>query len=302
MIIIGGFWPHNYGCVDFFDIPIQAPENTSNDLIVQLPYDLYSNLPCVGQNMYIPGYPGARGSWAQLFADWGIVYSLRNTSGSSTIPVISDGLSCSGLYPCTQYCNNPGGQSGSCNTGTGDSTCTRLFDSTNKPASYPKSDLNLWINSGINADGTPGINFFSLYNIHPASFLITSWVGGYYNDSKIRKMIFDANAIPTLLGVAGGYDKLQGGWIRFLKSINTKKKSYDELINELCRQYASKVSPNLQAPPDPRCKLESNATNAFNLFQTISAGFMAGPQLALIGIPLAFLFMNPHTQNNCPTN
>jgi len=298
----GGFWPHNYGCVDFFDVPLKDSSVIGNYDLYEKPYDLYSYLPCVGKNMYIPGYPGARGSWAQLFADWGIVYSLRNSAGSSTVPVISDGLSCDKLYPCTDYCNNPGGTSGSCKITTDINECTYLSMPDNKPASYPKSDLNAWESSGINSDGTPGINFFSLYNIHPESFLITSWVAGYYNDSKVRKMIFDANAIPTLLGSAGGYDKLQGGWIRFLKAINTSRKSYDEIINELCREYASKNFPNLQAPPDPRCKIESDATKAFTLFQTIGAGFMAGPEFAVIGIPLAFGFMQPDLQDNCPTN
>jgi len=216
----GGFWPHQYGCVDFFDMPQADPKyiiDSSNYEFQR--YDLVSNLPCVGQYMYVPGYPGHRGSWAQLFADWGIVYTLRNTKGDSNTPIISDGLNCEGLYPCSYYCN-PDTSANTCPKVDFDYDCTRSHRS--YPKSYPKSDLNAWIASG-NSNGGVGLNFFSSYNIHPESFLLTSWVSGYYNDSKVRKMIFDAYGVQNLLGV-GVIGTPSGGWLRFLQGINTKLK------------------------------------------------------------------------------
>jgi hypothetical protein len=293
----GGFWPSDYGCINFFDIPPIDPTDTSNPNDPELkPYDVISNLPCVGQDMYIPGYPGKRGSWAQLFADWGIVYTIKSKKGTSNIPVMSDGLVCKDLYPCTSYCGDS--TSGlKCGDPTpGGYNCTQ---DQGTPTNYPTSNLTLWVQSGINGkNGQPGLNFFSAYNIYPESFLLTSWVAGYYNDSSVKKMIFDSYCVQNLLGI-GTFGEYQGGWLRFLKGINTKIKSYDEITNELFRQYISKISPNLTPPPDPKCKQVSETARWFNIFKQTAAGFMLGPEFAIIGAPLAFAYA---LYNNAPSN
>uniref|UniRef100_A0A6C0I845 Uncharacterized protein n=1 Tax=viral metagenome TaxID=1070528 RepID=A0A6C0I845_9ZZZZ len=301
----GGFWPHQYGCTGFFDTPAPADGQTVPTGDEYNPYDLIDKLPCVGTYGYIPGYPGRRGSWAQLFADWGIVYCLRNTSGSSTIAVLSDGLLCKDLYPCTSYCNDKNVDfKGTClGPATTDMlTCSSATDP--NPYSYPKSDTSLWKLSGSGSNGTvAGLNFFSAYNIHPESFLLKSWVSGYFNDASVKKMIFDSYGVMNLLGIddlgaplAGG-----GGWLRFLKGINTKLKNYDELTNELFRQYISNVNPNLQPPPDPECEKINETSRGFNFVKTAAMGFILGPQFAPILLPLSIWYASTHNPSQvCP--
>jgi len=301
----GGFWPHQYGCIDFFDIPGLASGQDDIDLKSYefQRYDLVNNLPCVNQNMYVPGYPGHRGSWAQLFADWGIVYTIKNTQGTSSIPVLSDGLSCDNLFPCTTYCN-PDITTGSCPKPTDPNiTCTQIDPSTKNPRyaqSYPKSDLNIWNESGNYKNNKIGLNFFSSYNLHPESFLFTSWVAGYYNDANVKKMIFDSYSIQNLLGI-NIYGSPSGGWLRFLQGINVRLKSYDEIINELFRIYTTKITPNLQPPPDPKCKIENQAAWWFKIIQTTSMGFGFGPEFAPLLGPIAFLYALTNTpKQDCP--
>lgn len=263
----GGFWPNQNGCIGFFDVP--PGDNTSPDDGKR--FDLISNFPIPGKARYIPGYPGGLGSWAQLFADWGIVYTLRNKSGLSSIPVVSDGLACANLQPCDDYCVKQ-------------SKLDKMPDfcpDVNPKIYYPESNTDLWFKTGINSDGGPGINFISAYKIPPDSFLITSWIGGYYNDSSVKKMIFDAQAFPNLLGI-GGFGKIKGGWIKFLKGTNTSKNSFDSLINFLFRDYATSVSNNLISYGKV-CGVAHNAAVALSMISYGGFGAMFGPLGIIIG-------------------
>ena len=99
-------------------------------------------------------------------------------------------------------------------------------------SSLPLSDTTTWYETGkSNGGNNIGVNFLGTYLIHPASYIITSWVADLYDDPKTG-IIFDAQAFPNLLGI-GGFGKIKGGWIKFLKGTNTSKNSFDSLINFL---------------------------------------------------------------------
>jgi hypothetical protein len=90
---VSGFWPHQNGCYGFFDIP----GGVGN------PYDLDTSFPVSfglkNQDSkvyiyYIPGSATVQGSWAQLFADFGIAYSTNQSDGkggfiTTKVPVIA---------------------------------------------------------------------------------------------------------------------------------------------------------------------------------------------------------------------
>uniref|UniRef100_A0A6C0IAQ2 Uncharacterized protein n=1 Tax=viral metagenome TaxID=1070528 RepID=A0A6C0IAQ2_9ZZZZ len=225
-----GFWPHQNGCSGFFDIPSGLYGSSSS----ATPYNLFDNIPepriLTGKNtynrppLYVPGAQSCLGSWAQLFADWGIVYSINTSGGTSVVPVISDGAKCTDtMDPCPS---------------TGMGWCTSSGSGKCDGSSLPSSDYQNWYASGSNGD-TIGWNFLSVYRIHPASYIITSWVADLYDDPKTG-IIFDAQAFRNLVGYQGtGSTFNAGGWNMFLKGLNTNLTSYDNVMNELFRQYAT---------------------------------------------------------------
>ena len=115
-----------------------------------------------------------------------------------------------------------------------------------------------------------------------------------------KKMIFDSYGIQNLLGI-NIYGNPSGGWLRFLQGINTNLASYDKIINELFRQYATKITPGLDPPPGPKCKQISEVARWFKIFQTTSMGFGFGGPAAFILGPLAFLYaLNNTPSQDCP--
>jgi hypothetical protein len=271
----GGFWPHQNGCSGFFDIPFGG-SGTS--------YNLFDNIPDARTTkdgktfsrppLYIPGASNFQGSWAQLFADWGIVYTINSQSGQSSVPVISDGASCSDkttqLKPCPstgmQWCS--AGSDGNCGDGT-----------------LPTSNYLTWFFSSQTQSGSIGLNFLSTYNIHPASYIITSWVGDLYDDPKTG-IIFDAQAFRNLVGYQGQNQTLGfGGWNMFLKGLNTNLTSYDNVMNEIFRQYATDFSPRAIISADSctnKKKAQSATTDAIG-------GAMAGSMMGSFGGPPGML-------------
>jgi len=289
---IGGFWPHQNGCSGFFDLPLGA---TATDR-----YNLFDNIPIPriklssgGYNrppLYYPGAPNAQGSWAQLFADWGIVYTINSQSGKSSVPVISDGANCGDgntyINPCPStgmgWCNLPNQKD--------PSTCTQgvnnYFYPPNNPVStnLPNSDYTVWYDSGKSNGGSSiGLNFIATYQIHPASYIITSWVGDLYDDPTTG-IIFDAQAFRNLVGYQGPNQVIgYGGWNLFLKGINTNLTSYDNVMNELFRQYATNFSARDTVSKDSCStgkKLKSAGTDAMT---GLMAGAMIGSAVPVVG-------------------
>jgi hypothetical protein len=291
----GGFWPHLNGCSGFFDIP-----NITGISPVGGKYNLFDNIPVVrildGKTntynrppFYVPGHNSCLGSWAQLFADWGIAYTINSSSGTSTVPVISDGAICqtgdagTAIQPCPntgmKWCppyagNNPKtGQP----YGTGD-PCHG--DGNDKYASsLPLSDTTTWYETGkSNGGNNIGVNFLGTYLIHPASYIITSWVADLYDDPKTG-IIFDAQAFRNLVGYKGANslsDKQDGGWIMFLKGLNTNITSYDNVMNELFRQYATDFTARAQLP-GPKCTGgDKTAKQGQGAISGIMSGVMMG--------------------------
>jgi hypothetical protein len=282
----GGFWPHQNGCSGFFDLPIGSPITDR--------YNLFDNLPIPRIKLadgsynrpplYYPGAPNAQGSWAQLFADWGIVYTINSQSGKSSVPVISDGANCGDgntyINPCPStgmgWCNNTSNpyDNSKCTQGNKNYGTTNL----------PNSDYSVWYDSGKSADGSRiGLNFIATYQIHPASYIVTSWIGDLYDDPTTG-IIFDAQAFRNLVGYQGpdqviGY----GGWNLFLKGINTNLTSYDNVMNELFRQYATNFSARDTISKDScstGTKLKSAGTDAIG---GVMAGAMIGSAVPGIG-------------------
>lgn len=192
------------------------------------PYDLDKNLAVStfngdtsgGAYYYIPGNKDKFGSWAQLFADWGIIYTLDTGADTSSIPVIN--------------------------------TSTSVVEGS-------RSNKDRWFSSGYNSnyDGNLkdssgnslkkksfyGPNFFSVYFIQPDSYLLTSWVGNYYDDQSTG-IVLDAQSISNLIG--SGTTTLRnegGGWMNFLNGIMESSVSYDKLMNMLFASYQTKLSP-----------------------------------------------------------
>lgn len=276
----GGFWPNQNGCAGFFDTPQLALDATpSKDPGINAllnPFNAYDNFPEVGKNRYVPGFPGCYGSWAQLFADWGIVYSNYSSNGFSNVPVISDGASCKDASG-NDYCSTH--------------------------SVFPKSDFNLWNKSSMNKAGRPGINFFALNKINPASYLVTSWVSGLFNNSKIRKALFDPQSIPNLLGAGPtmGYGRISGGWLRFIKCLNTNKCSVDKIINQICREYASNLNTYYIPPDDKNCKDYSLLQSGARYTSAVINGAGMGLEFAPLLVPLKLVqtYMELNGENKC---
>ena len=201
---------------------------------------------------YIPNFPGPQGSWAQLFADFGIIYTESSVAGDSKVPVIADGALCGGddnstpLNPCPVSCDYlpsppPDGSQISCGNNAKAGKSPSM-------TGIPISDFSIWNGdsrfgkwgSGTDADdGVYGPNFFSAFRMDPESYVFTSWVGNLYDDPTTG-IILDPQAIKNLVGMADPSMRGQsGGWIRFFKGINTDLKSYDEIMNELFSTYAT---------------------------------------------------------------
>jgi hypothetical protein len=87
----GGFWPHQNGCINFFDVPGGAgatPWSTPYNLTDTLATSTFLNPETSRGALYVPGSPTKFGSWAQLFADFGIVYSRNQDATTTLVPVI----------------------------------------------------------------------------------------------------------------------------------------------------------------------------------------------------------------------
>ena len=210
------------------------------------------------QDFYIPGNTDHKGSWAQLFADWGIIYTQDTSTSTSAVPII-----------------NTGSQKGS------------------------TSDINRWFNSGYNSnyngnlvdstnkslDGSSfyGPNFFSVYYIQPDSYLLTSWVGDYYNDPTTG-IILDPQSIPNLIGTGTTTLKNQsGGWINFLNGIMEGTISYNKLMNMLFASYQTNLSPK---PSSHKCSAAGAGLAGGASFVSLLAMAALAPEAA----PLVFLF------------
>jgi hypothetical protein len=283
-----GFWPHQNGCSGFFDmpgtpakavIPYDLLTNPARSVIGEAvslangtaPKYRDSKAKTGGGNdiylqgfsgagadnsvsmYYIPGCPGPQGSWAQLFADFGIIYTMSSLAGDSKVPVVSDGALCGGsdnstpLDPCPASCDfnpspKPDGTSISCGDRNKQSKATSM-------TGMPISDFNIWNGTsrwgpygGSESSGVYGPNFFSAFRMDPQSYVFTSWVGNLYDDPTTG-IVLDPQAIKNLVGMADpGIRGQTGGWIRFFKGINTDLKSYDEIMNQLFSKYATQFT------------------------------------------------------------
>jgi hypothetical protein len=244
-----GFWPHDNGCTEFFDIPsgnygaftgiFDNPYNLTNytarssigeinnmtsgtlpkQIIINGNGTTGTNLANIHSNpvdpnsvmlYYIPGSPTPRGSWAQLFADFGVMYTTIITAKTSSESAVT-------------------------------SRVPQL--STGGADNQGKSDLSVWYqNSRFLKSGFYGPNFFSAYYIQPECYALLSWVSNLYDDPTTG-IIYDAQAIKNLVGMsAPGLRGQSGGWLKFLKGINTDLNSYDQIMNELFSIYATNYS------------------------------------------------------------
>jgi hypothetical protein len=209
---------------------------------------------------YIPGSRTARGSWAQLFADFGIIYTMSSLAGDSKVPVISDGALCGGsdnstpLNPCPNACDylaNPNKDGSQISCGN-DAKQAKIPSMTGMPI----SDFGLWYGgsawiSGLNVYGP---NFFSAFRLDPQSYVFTSWVGNLYDDPTTG-ILLDPQAIKNLVGMGEAAIRGQnGGWIRFFKGINTDLRSYDEIMNQLFTTYATNFTARARITNTPKKK------------------------------------------------
>jgi hypothetical protein len=86
---VTGFWPHQNGLYGFFDILKPSSFNKEYDLTDNIATSSILDTKSVQGVYYSPGNTGRQGSWAQLFADFGVVYSQRQGSATTTkVPVL----------------------------------------------------------------------------------------------------------------------------------------------------------------------------------------------------------------------
>lgn len=305
----GGFWPHLNGCIGFFDIPYDDGTNQKYDLFQYLPVPrirdsktgLWNRKP-----WYKPGDPSAYGSWAQLFADWGIVYTTLSTSGTSRVPVLSNGAACFEkgtvpLDPCptlSQWCSN-------CQDGDNN----KLPDSTGGISTWFETGVNRGVLGAPDGSETPngagagqiGVNFLSINKLNPMCYILTSWVGDLYDDPTTG-ITFDGQAFRNMLGADGSYRQNAdgswvyppGGWNRFFRGVNINLTSYDEIMNELFRQYATNFTARAIDPSGPGCSLEKKW---FGIAGGAAAGAIGGAMLGVMLAPFtggaSLLFLGP---------
>jgi len=215
-----GFWPHQNGLTGFFDTidPSKTPYNLSSKLAKSVYIDESS-----GKSFfYIPGDKGPQGSWAQLFADWGIVYSEDTGKATSTVPILNI---------------NPGSAKASIAN-------TDKWFASGYTNSYNGQLTRSDGKTSLNGNSFYGPNFFSIYFINPSSYLLTGWVGGSYDDPTTG-IVFDAQAIKNLIGTGTEILRNQsGGWVTFLKGILKSDISYDSLMNMFFTNYQTNLSPD----------------------------------------------------------
>lgn len=282
----GGFWPHLNGCIGFFDIPNDDGTYKKYDLFQYLPIPRIKNDGKWNRPpWYVPNESSPYGSWAQLFADWGIVYTTLSKAGISRVPVLSDGASCfeKGTLPLNP-CPTLAGWCGTC----ADGDKGTLPDST--------KGISTWFDTGINngtvdasSNGQIGVNFISINNINPLSYILTSWVGDLYDDPTTG-IIFDGQAFRNMLGADGSYRKKSdgswiyppGGWNRFFRGVNINLTSYDEIMNELFREYATNFTARAADPSGPGC---STTKKFLGIFGGAGAGLIAGLFLGAVLAP-----------------
>jgi len=282
----GGFWPHLNGCIGFFDIPNDNGTFKKYDLIQYLP------IPRIKKDgkwnrkpWYIPGDSSPFGSWAQLFADWGIVYTTLTQSGISRVPVLSDGAKCfvSGTKPLSP-----------CPIGSG--WCNNCTDNDNGSLPDSTPGISTWFETGINQGninknvaGQIGVNFLSINKINPQSYILTSWVGDLYDDPTTG-IIFDGQAFRNMIGADGSYKHNSdgtwiyplGGWNRFFRGVNINLTSYDEIMNELFRQYATNFTARALDTSGSGC---STTKKWFGIGGGAGAGLIGGIMLGVMLAP-----------------
>ena len=110
-------------------------------------------------------------------------------------------------------------------------------------------------------------------------------MGDLYDDPKTG-IIFDAQAFRNLVGYQGQNQTLGfGGWNMFLKGLNTNLTSYDNVMNEIFRQYATDFSPRAVISADSctnRKRAQFAGTDAIG-------GAMAGSMMGSFGGPPGML-------------
>jgi hypothetical protein len=136
----GGFWPHQNNCYNFFDI--------TNNTIGNTTYNLTDNIAkswFIGKvGIYQPG-TGQQSSWAQLFADFGIVYTTATNKTNTTVPFLDPSHKIELWY-----------SSGQINSGDNTTYGPNFFGTYFiNPSSYV---LTSWV-SGLYDDPTTGIIF-----------------------------------------------------------------------------------------------------------------------------------------------
>ena len=243
-----GFWPNLNGLTKFFQT------------IGDQPYDLVkkqaTSMFIGGSGYYVPGSTEATGSWAQLFADWGIVYTENSKSSTSVVPVLADN-SKTDLWFNSGYNSNYDGD---------------LTDSTG---------------NALTGKSFYGPNFFSVYFIQPDSYLLTSWVGSVYDDAS-NGIILNEESVADLIGGTSTLRNEAGGWMKFLNGIMEGTISYDKLMNMLFARYSTNLTPK---PVPHKCSGAGTAFAAVGSFLSIAAMAVVapGPGTAFALVSLAAL-------------
>ena len=85
-----GFWPHQNNCDEFFDMPAGSTSTETYNLVDNTAKSIISGVGNKPEPLdyYSPG-SNKGGSWAQLFADFGIVYTTKEATTTSAIPVLT---------------------------------------------------------------------------------------------------------------------------------------------------------------------------------------------------------------------
>ncbi len=245
-----GFWPTSNNCRKFFD----APKKESSGIKVSWfgcpeKYDVSDNVATSQfvdasadeQAFYQPGNPNSLGSWAQLFADWGCIFT--KDKGSDDNKVNTDTVDWAVVKRGEVYANQ-----------------------------WDKSTS--WDNGN---DSILGLNFFGVYGFVKESTAMIGWVLDTEDERYGQKL--DSSMVANWLSPLPGQNTL-GGWIHELRSQveGGSGLSLHDITTKLFTNVSQGEEICLKPPPTSKAtEISQGSILAASILASVAAVAFAGP-------------------------